>query len=202
MEALIARISALQPAVKAGILVGIVAAVCGGYYSWFYSDLLEEKGRKEVELAQSSKVLNDYKERKRQYLAYLNERNQLRDEQKELLRVLPEDDDIAQFIETINTQVEVSGLTKVQSVREPSTTELIYERIPVRMSLVGPYHQINRFFKNVSEMQRIVTIADLSLNFAEGRGATANGPLKAEFLAQTFKLVDAKPVKPAAPGAK
>ena len=205
MEALLNRIAQLQVAVKLAILAGLLVLVGVGYYYGFYMDLVDETAQNEEVLRKAHAELTQYQKRKDQRKAYLNEVNQLRDEQKELLRMLPHSDDIEQFIESMNAQVEASGLTRVASVRETAVAEEIYIRIPIRMSVVGTYHQINRFFKNMSDLQRIVTISDLSLVPADSRTATANGPLKAEFVAQTFQLLDerraAAPAKPGAPAA-
>lgn len=190
MEALLNRISQLQLTVKLAILAGLLVLVGVGYYYGFYMDLVDEQAQQEEVLKKARNELAQYKKRREQRKAYLNEVNQLRDEQKELLRMLPHSDDIEQFIESMNAQVEASGLTRVASVRETAVPEEIYIRLPIRMSVVGTYHQINRFFKNMSDLQRIVTISDLSLTPADSRSATASGPLKAEFVAQTFQLLE------------
>ena len=203
MDALVSRIAQLQLAVKLAIVTGLLALIAAGYYFIYYTDLIEQQAQQEELLKKAQSELGQYQKRRDQRKAYLNEVNQLRDEQKELLRMLPHSDDIEQFIESMNAQVEAAGLTKVASVRETAVPEEIYIRIPIRMSVVGNYHQINRFFKSVADLQRIVTIGDLSLLPQEGRTATGNGHLKAEFVAQTFQLLEASkaPPKPAAPGA-
>jgi len=203
MEALLNRIAQLQLAAKLGILAGAVVLLGLGYHQLFYTDLVDEQKQQQEVLTKAHTELGQYQKRRDQRKAYLNEVSQLRDEQRELLRMLPHSDDIEQFIESMNAQVEAAGLTKVASVRETAVPEEIYIRIPIRMSVVGNYHQINRFFKSVADLQRIVTIGDLSLQPSEGRPATSSGHLKAEFVAQTFQLLEASkaPAKPAAPGA-
>ena len=101
----------------------------------------------------SSKEKTDYEKRKQEYLAFRNEVNALLEEQKELLRVLPKTDDIEQFIENVQAQIELAGLSKVASVRDAAQPVEMYVKIPIRMSLTGTYHQINHFFKNVGELQ-------------------------------------------------
>jgi len=67
----------------------------------------------------------------------------------------------------------------------------MYVKIPIRMSLVGTYHQINHFFKNVGELKRIVNIEDLNLAPATDTIATSlTAPvlLKANFVATTFQF--------------
>ena len=207
MEALINRIAALQLGVKLAILAVLLVAIAGGYYSLYFMDLQEEQVQQEDVLKRAKTELAQYLKRREQRKAYLNETQQLDAEQKELLRMLPKSDDIERFIESMNAQVEAAGLTKVGSVREPAVPDEIYLRIPIRMTVQGHYHQINKFFKNMAELQRIVTIADLSLTPADQRSSTASGPLKAEFVAQTFQLPeDRRPAArstaaPATPGA-
>jgi len=199
MEELLNRISTLKQPVKLGILAGLVVLIGAGYWYFFYSDMMDEKAQNDKAITALTNEKKDYEKRKTEYLAFRNEVNQLLEEQKELLRVLPKSDDIEQFIENVNAQVELSGLTKVASVRDKAVPEDMYLKIPIRMSLVGSYHQINRFFKNVSELQRIVTINDLSLTPGETRDVTKNGSLKADFVAQTFQFVDRPgPIKPKA----
>ena len=190
MEALLNRIAQLQLAAKLGILAGAVVLLGLGYHQLFYTDLVDEQKQQQEVLTKAHTELGQYQKRRDQRKAYLNEVSQLRDEQRELLRMLPHSDDIEQFIESMNAQVEAAGLTKVASVRETAVPEEIYIRIPIRMSVVGNYHQINRFFKSVADLQRIVTIGDLSLQPSEGRPATSSGHLKAEFVAQTFQLLE------------
>jgi type IV pilus assembly protein PilO len=197
------RIAALRPAGKAGILLLAVFLVAGGYWYFFYSDMMDESAQLENATRAAGDERDAYLLRKKEYQAFRLEVTQLLDEQKELLRVLPKRDDIEQFIESVNAQVELSGLTKVSSVREAAVPEEMYQRIPVKMSLTGGYHQINRFFKNVGELKRIVTIADLQLAPVAATAAPKPGQtvedrlLRADFTAQTFQFLDRKPAQPA-----
>ncbi len=61
------------------------------------------------------------------------------------------------------------------------------------MSLTGTYHQINRFFKQVGDLKRIVNIEDLSLEpVSQSTTMALDTPnlLKATFTATTFQFVD------------
>ncbi len=202
MEAFLNRIAQAPLAQKLALVGMLIALVGVGYYYVWYSDLLDEKARNEEVIKKLKKEEDEYRKRVAQYTAFRMEVNQLRDEQKELLRILPQRDDIEQFLEGVNAQVEAAGLSKVSSVRDEPRREEIYIRIPIKMSLVGTFHQIDKFFKNVGEMQRIVTVAELQLSPADNRSATQNGLLKADFVAQTFQLAEApKQVAPLLPGA-
>lgn len=185
------RIAALSTAIKAGVLFGLIALLAGGYYYFFYGDMLDEQAQLEKDRTRLEKEKADYEKRKQEYLAFRNEVNALLDEQKELLRVLPKRDDIEQFIENVQAQIELSGLSKVQSVREAQVPVEMYIKIPIRMSLTGTYHQINHFFKQVGELKRIVNIEDLSLDpVSLAVGMDQPNQLKANFVATTFMFTD------------
>jgi type IV pilus assembly protein PilO len=191
MQAFFDRFAALSPAIKLGIIAGLVALMAGGYYYFFYGDMLEEQAQLEKDRDRLEKEKKEYEKRKQEYLAFRNEVNALLDEQKELLRVLPKADDIEQFIENVQQQIELTGLTKVDWVREPAQPVEMYVKIPIKMSLTGSYHQINRFFKQVGELKRIVNIEDLSLDpLTVGVSPDQPNPLKANFTATTFMFTD------------
>jgi type IV pilus assembly protein PilO len=185
------RVAALQLGAKLGIIVGIVVLLTGGYWYFLYSDMQDEMRQLEDQQAKLEKEKHDYEKRKQEYLAFRNEVSALLEEQKELLRVLPKADDIEQFIENVQAQIEISGLSKVESVRGPAVPVEMYVKIPIKMSLVGSYHQINRFFKQVGDLKRIVNIEDLSLDpVSIGVGPESPNPLKANFTATTFMFTD------------
>ena len=201
MGNLFERIASTPLVAKIGALIGLIVLMGAGYWYFFYSDLLEEKDQLQHEAEKLSKEKKEYEKRKQEYLAFRNEVNALLEEQKELLRVLPKRDDIEQFIENVQAQIELSGLSKVSSVREAAQPVEMYVKIPIRMSLLGTYHQINRFFKNVGDLKRIVNIEDLQLAPSSESNAPTNvNQLKANFVATTFQFVDKGRAGPAKGG--
>jgi type IV pilus assembly protein PilO len=191
MQAFFDKFAALGLPIKLGIVVGIIVLLTGGYYYFFYSDMLDEQAQLEKDRNRLEKEKKDYEKRKQEYLAFRNEVNALLEEQKELLRVLPKKDDIEQFIENVQAQIELSGLSKVASVREAAQPVEMYVKIPIRMSLTGSYHQVNHFFKQIGELKRIVNIEDLSLDPVTPQTPLDQvNQLKANFVATTFMFTD------------
>lgn len=192
MQALFDRLAATPLIAKIGALLGVVALLGGGYWYFFYADLEEEEAQDLRRTAELDKEKKEYEKRKLEFLAYKNEVNQLREEQKELLQVLPKNDDIEQFIENVQAQVELAALQKVSSTREGAIPMELYKKIPIRMSAVGSYHQINQFFKAIGELKRIVNIEDLQLQPSGDNKDPTKVLLKASFVATTFQYVDRK----------
>jgi Tfp pilus assembly protein PilO len=62
----------------------------------------------------------------------------------------------------------------------------LYIRIPVRIEVRGTYHSITKFFKNLSELPRIVNVERLSLSVEKVE--TGGSPrMRARFVAVTFR---------------
>lgn len=192
MQALFDRLAAVPLLAKLGALIGAIVLLGAGYWYFFYSDMQDEMAQLEQQGQKLQQEKKEYEKRKQEYLAFRNEVNQLLDEQKELLRVLPKSADMEQFIENVQAQVELAGLTKVASIRDAAQPVEMYVKIPIRMSLVGTFHQINHFFKNVGDLKRIVNIEDLSMSpTTENTGSlNASTLLNAKFVATTFQFQD------------
>lgn len=194
MQELFDKLAAFPLAAKLGALIGIVVLLAGGYYWFFYSDLVEEEARIQRHTTELQTEKTEYERRKAEYLAYRNEVNQLLEEQKELLQALPKRDDIEQFLESVQAQVELAGLSKVSSEREAAIPLDLYTKIPVKMTAVGTYHQINQFFKSIGDLKRIVNIEDLELapSAVDTKDIINKTLLKANFVATTFQYLERK----------
>ena len=188
MQELFDKLAATPLAAKVGALVGVVVLLVGGYWYFFYSDLVEQEAQIQRRTGELQAEKQQYEKRKAEYLAFVNEKKQLLEEQKELLQALPKGDDIEQFIESVQAQVELAGLLKVSSQREAAQPLDLYTKIPIRMTAVGSYHQINQFFKSIGDLKRIVNIEDLEMepSLADAKDPDKT-PLKASFMATTFQ---------------
>lgn len=179
-------------------LVGLLVCVLllgGGYYWFFLGDIWAQRDQMLADQKKLVQEKQDYEARKKEYLAYKAEIATLLEEQRNLLRLLPKADDIEQFIEAMQQQIELAGLTKTTLIRNPGQQRDLYIRLPVKTTVTGTYHQVMRFLKAMGEIQRIVNIEDLTLApvAAQADKAQAQDILKADFLAVAFQYSN-KPV--------
>jgi type IV pilus assembly protein PilO len=192
MNELIAKLLKLKTPHKVAV-AAVASLVIGGlYYQFFYADLSDSIAQAEVTRTKLREERISYDKRKAEYLAYRNELKQLQAEQRDLLRVLPKRDEIASFLASIQEQGELSGLEVTSFTVDAELHEELYVKIPVRMEVKGGFHAITKFFKNVSELRRIVTIEDLVMlpERDPAKGDVAATRIKARFIAATYRYQD------------
>lgn len=195
MNELITKLLRLKTPVKAAATAGVLVVLFGVYYIMYYMDLSEQIAAGRAAHVTLTAERESYEKRKKEYVAYREELRRLQEEQREILKALPKKAEIPSFISSIQEQAELSGLEILNMNIEAEQTEELYVKIPVRMEIRGGYHSVTKFFKNISEIRRIVNIENL--NIAVERTAIPNAPdgapkLRARFTAATFRYQDPK----------
>jgi type IV pilus assembly protein PilO len=192
MQDLIRKLLKLKTSGKVGVTLAAVLVLTGLFYQLFYSDLGDDIGRARAHQVELEEERVTYEKRKGEYLAYRNELKTLQDEQRELLKALPKKAEIPSFISNVQEQAELAGLEVLHIDIDPETPQELYLKIPVKMEIRGTYHQITKFFKNTSDLRRIVNVENLSLTPERPSGAAEqqNAPtrLRAKFVAATFRF--------------
>jgi type IV pilus assembly protein PilO len=190
MNELLGKLLRLKTPLKAAVTAGVLVAIFGIYYFLFYGDLSADIASATNGQESLKKEKESYEKRKKEYVAYREELHKLQEEQRELLKALPKKAEIPSFISSVQEQAELSGIELLNMTVDAESPEELYVRIPVRMEARGSYHSLTKFFKNVSELRRIVNIENLGLTVE--RSDTDSGPpkLRVRFIAATFRYVD------------
>lgn len=120
-------------------------------------------------------------------LIAINENLKLR--LNELKKQLPEEKEISSLLKKVSDFAIKSGL-KIKLWRpvqkKMHSSGIVYE-IPVRVELLGSYHNLGYFFSSLTKLNRIVNISDIKLtNPQMERGYAV---LKITFTATTFSAV-------------
>jgi type IV pilus assembly protein PilO len=172
------------------LLLALLLVLLGAaYYSLLHGPLTEE-----IDAAQASKVqldeqLRAAKDLQARFLKLREELEQRKTAEQELVRVLPPRAEIAQMLAEINRLGELSGLS-IQAV-EPlgEQPEQFYNRIPVNLKVSGKYHQLAKFFYNVSRLQRAINMENIVIS--DPRISGEDVLLQVRVLATTFRRKDA-----------
>ncbi len=194
MNELVTKLLRLKLAAKVGLTAGLMFVVVLLYNFMFLSDLEDEIKAAESQNGILVTEKASYEKRKSEYLAYRNETAKLLEEQREVQKALPRKTEMSSFLQSIQEQAQLSGVDLDRLDPDPNEIpEDLYVKILVKIEIAGSYHSITKFFKHISELQRIVNLENVSLNL-EKPGAPESDParsrLKARFVAVTYKFAD------------
>jgi len=193
------------PAVaKAGIGIGLLAVIGAVYYFALHMSLTEDLSTAESRHVTLQQEMQSARARNAEYVALREELAQREGLDRANLRALPAEAETASFLQDLNRLAELSGL-EIRLV-EPRPEEPVehYVRLPVRLQLGGRYHQLARFFYNVSRLDRLISMENLQL--LEPRRSDADSQvdeviISVEVLATTFRRADQAEPQAAAPAA-
>jgi type IV pilus assembly protein PilO len=189
MNDFLQKLLRLKTPIKIAITAGLVLAIFGIYGGLFYLDIQDQIKGARARQAQLRGEKENYQKRQREYQAYRTELTQLQQEQRELLKALPKKAEIPTFLSNIQEQAELAGLEIVSLTIDAENPQELYIRIPIRIEVRGTYHATTKFFKNLSELPRIVNVESLSLSIEKAESA-ASPRLRAKFIAATFRYRD------------
>ena len=189
MNDFLQKLTRLKTPVKIAATAGLVAIILGVYGGLFYLDVEDQIKGARTHQEQLKSEKDNYEKRKREYQAYRNELTQLQLEQRELLKALPKKAEIPTFLSNLQEQAELAGLEIVSLTIEAENPMELYIRIPVRIEVRGSYHSITKFFKNLSELPRIVNVENLTLS-VEKADPGVSPRMRAKFVAATFRYRD------------
>jgi type IV pilus assembly protein PilO len=189
MNDFLQKLTRLKTPIKIAITAALVAVILGIYGGLFYLDIQDQIKGAQARQVQLKGEKDNYEKRKREYQAYRTELTQLQQEQRELLKALPKKAEIPTFLSNLQEQAELAGLEIVSLTIEAENPMELYIRIPVRIEVRGTYHSITKFFKNLSELPRIVNVEDLALS-VEKADLGISPRMRAKFVAATFRYRD------------
>jgi type IV pilus assembly protein PilO len=180
-----ASFGALPTAGKVLFLGMIIILLSAGYYLVLHMNITSD-----IESAKSANVRlqKSLKEARARQEEYLKLRAELADRDpvdRQNMRVLPEAAEIPAFLGDLNRLAELSGLTMVRVQPRPELAQEFFVKIPVALSMYGKYHQLAKFFYNMSRLERAVNLENVKLIKPTVRGEEI--VITVDVLATTFR---------------
>jgi type IV pilus assembly protein PilO len=190
----------LPTVAKVGIGAALTTLVLFTYWFIFYSDVASK-----IEGAQRQKAaLRDQLSAQQQAEAtYFADRGELalREQRaRELNKVLPADAEEDAFLSSIQQASNAAGIDLKGYSPLEETPQSFFAKIPMRIDLVGKFHQIAKFAYELGKVDRIINVENIELT--EPAIAGDEVVLKGRCLATAFHALKPKPAPAAAqPGA-
>jgi len=85
-----------------------------------------------------------------------------------LLQKLPKDTEVPGLLEDITEVAYGSGLSMKSISLQPEKTTEYYVELPIRIDVIGDYHDFGSFVSGVASLPRIVTLHDYTIKETEG----------------------------------
>ena len=178
--------AALPTAGKAFLLILCLVLLTAGYYGGIHMGLEQETDAAIAKHRTLDQQLNEAHARQKEYLKLREEVSAREALDKQNLRILPVTAEIPAFLDDLNRLAELSGLQMEQVTPSPEVTEQFYVRVPVALRVRGRYHELEKFFYNISRLERAINMEDIRVNMAE-RQASGEVQLAVNVHATTFR---------------
>jgi type IV pilus assembly protein PilO len=158
-----ANFATLPAPAKVFVLFALLALVSAGYYLGVHMGLEQEteEAQRRHEVLQND--LTQARERQKEYLKLREELASREALDRQNMRVLPDTAEIPAFLDDLNRLAELSGLRVGQVSPRPEAAEQFFVRVPVLLNLGGKFHQLAKFFYNISRLERAINMENISL---------------------------------------
>jgi type IV pilus assembly protein PilO len=178
----------LPSVAKVFLLFALLGLVSAAYYVGIHMGLEQETAdaQRRHEVLQND--LNQARERQKEYLKLREELSGREALDRQNMRVLPDTAEIPAFLDDLNRLAELSGLHVGNVSPRAELSEQFFVRVPVSLSLAGKFHQLAKFFYNISRLERAINMENISLSQPQKDGEDMS--LSVSVLATTFRRPD------------
>jgi type IV pilus assembly protein PilO len=180
---------------RVGVALGVVALVGVAYFVIFYGDIESSIRAAQGQEQTLRGSLSDARKNEFAYQKDLAELTDRQHRQRELNKVLPVDTEYPSFLSAVQSVANVSGIGLTAWAPQPEVAEQFYARVPMKVTLIGRYHQVAKFFYGVGQLDRIINMENISLT--EPKLSGDDVVVKTEALATAFRSVEDSKVTPA-----
>jgi type IV pilus assembly protein PilO len=178
------------------LLVGLIGAV---YYFAVHMSVADDLQAAEARKRSLESEVEDAQARNAEFLRLRAELATREGLDRGNLLALPESAETASFLRDLNRLAELSGLRIRLVEPRPEEPEAHYVRLPVNLRVSGRYHQLARFFYNVSRLERLISMENIHLSEPQMVGEEVL--LSVEVLATTYRRPSSEEAQAQAPGA-
>lgn len=172
--------------VKAIALLIIFGLVLGGGYWFLVKDeyvRLEQVNRKEADLRKQ------YKEKAFKVASlgiYKQQMVEMEETFGALVKQLPSDTEVPGLLEDVTNTALGNGLDLQQIQLQAEIQRDFYVELPIKINVIGEYHELGSFVSSVAALPRIVTLHDFEISPLKSSG-TGPEQLNMKVVAKTYR---------------
>ncbi|MCX7943658.1 MAG: type 4a pilus biogenesis protein PilO [Deltaproteobacteria bacterium] len=172
------------------VLGGIIVGIAVLFYFLLISPTLKDINKLKNQIKSLEATYNEKQSIANDLASFRREVERLNQELKDALTLLPNSAEIPELLSRLSEVLEKSGLRMEVFELGMETPAGFYARVPIKIEVSGSFHEILVFFDKVSKLPRIINISDIT--FKDPTFKNQKMILKAEFLATTFRFIEAQ----------
>jgi len=170
-------------------LIFLLVAIGGTYYFVWRDKIpqLEQVQRQELDLRAT------FESRQRLAANLDAYRDQLAEVEQTfgaMLRQLPGETEVPSLLVDISQTGLAAGLEERLFQPMSEISREAYSELPIRMQVVGTYHELGNFVSGVVALPRIVTLHDITLRPEQQREGAGTGRLVMDVTAKTYRYLE------------
>jgi type IV pilus assembly protein PilO len=177
----------LPTVARVGVAVALLALAGVVYYVVFYGEIASAIDAAKAQEQQLSEELAQARKAEFAYQKDLAELADRQQGQRELNKILPMQSEYPAFLSALQNVANVAGVQLAAWTPSPEVADQFYVRVPMKLELVGRYHQIAKFFYGVSQLDRIINLENVNLGRPEVKGEDV--VVHADVLATAFRAI-------------
>lgn len=204
-QAQLDKLSKLPRGVRAGVAPALCALVLGAYGYLFFMPARAERAAAREQQLQLQRRLAEVRAVAGNEAQVKEEIAALDRRLKEALRQLPNDKELPGLLTDVSSLGKNAGLEFKSFKPNSEVRKAFYAEVPIELEFTGRYHDIARFFDDISRLPRIVNMGEMEVSIA--RESDDSTLLKVAGRATTFRFIEEEPApaaaaQPGKPGAK
>lgn len=174
-----------------GFFIGVIFLLCAAI-AWYMLVWTEDRPRLLAAEADEQSLRQQF-ETKQQRAANLDAyKAQLAEMERSfgaMLRQLPGKTEVPNLLVDISQTGLAAGLQEKLFQPGQEVDKGFYAELPIRIRLVGSYHEFGKFVSGIAALPRIVTLHDIQINPVAGRGS-AFDDLTMDVTAKTYRYIE------------
>jgi type IV pilus assembly protein PilO len=166
------------------ILAGLTAVA---YFVLFYGDVADAISKQKKQEQSLRADLVQAQQSEFEYHKDLAELTLRQQKQRELNKILPETTEYPAFLSAVQGVANISGVSLQGWTPQDEVVQKFFARVPMKLTLLGKFHQVAKFFYGVGQLDRIINIENISL--AQPKSQSEELQIKVDCLATAFHTV-------------
>ena len=187
MEQLIDKLVRAPWSTKIGSLAAVVLVLCGAVYLLGVQPAQDEIATTDADLKRLEGEYIDKQQIANNLNQYRKEKEVLEQRLQEALTELPNEAAIDDLLRQLNDLGAKSGLEIITVEPGAEVPDQFFARIPIKMQVVGNYHEVAVFFDSVGKLKRIVNVSEVNLKTPTKRAEKI--VVNADYVATTFRFL-------------